>query len=101
MTVPTEEEGRNLAQVLVEERLAACVQVIGPMRSTYRWQGSVETSDEYLCIAKTTAVLFDSLESRVRALHPYEVPELVAVPIAAGSEKYLAWLESSVSRPES
>ncbi len=100
-TVPTEKDGRRLAQALVEERLAACIQVFGPMQSTFRWQGRVETAAEYLCLIKTTTAAFDRLKDRVRALHPYDVPELIAVPITAGSEEYIAWLRSSTGHTES
>jgi periplasmic divalent cation tolerance protein len=101
MTVPAEQDGRRLAQALVEEKLAACFQILGPMQSTFYWQGKVETAAEYLCLIKTTSDAFDRLKDRVKALHPYDVPELIAVPITAGSEEYVAWLKSSVSRPES
>ena len=101
ITVPNEQDGKRLAQTLVEEGLAACIQVLGPMQSTFRWQGKVETATEYLCLIKTTTSAFSRLRDRVKALHPYEVPELIAVPITAGSEEYIAWLESSVGRPES
>jgi periplasmic divalent cation tolerance protein len=92
MTVPTEAEGRRIAQVLVEERLAACVQMSGPIESTYRWQGRVEHSTERLCLVKTSRARFPALKRRVTELHPYDVPEIIAVPIAAGNGKYLDWL---------
>jgi uncharacterized protein involved in tolerance to divalent cations len=100
-TVPTKQDGKRLAQTLVEERLAACIQVLGPMQSTFRWQGKVETATEYLCLIKTTAAAFGRLRDRIRELHTYDVPELIAMPITAGSEEYIAWLESSVGHPES
>ncbi|UCG44511.1 MAG: divalent-cation tolerance protein CutA [candidate division WOR-3 bacterium] len=101
MTVPTGQDGRRLAQALVEEKLAACIQVLGPMQSSFHWQGKVEIAAEYLCLIKTTSDAFDRLKDRVKELHPYDVPELIAVPITAGSEEYIAWLKSSVSGPES
>lgn len=81
-----------IARALVDERLAACVQVLPGLRSTYRWQGAVEQADEVLLVAKTSADRFDALAARVRALHPYELPELVAVEAAGGLAPYLAWV---------
>ncbi len=82
----------NIARTLVEERLAACVQVIGPIRSTYRWQGKVEKAEEWLAIAKTTQDLYPRLEATIKKLHTYEVPEILAVPVVAGNPDYLNWL---------
>ena len=81
-----------IARVLVEERLAACVQVLAGMRSTYRWAGAIEQADEVLLVAKTRDDRLDALIARVRALHPYELPELVAVEAAGGLAPYLAWV---------
>jgi periplasmic divalent cation tolerance protein len=92
-------DAARIARILVERRLAACVQVSGPVRSTYRWQGRVETAREWLCSMKTTRSRFRELAAAVAELHPYETPELIAVPLATGSRKYLGWLSSSV-RPE-
>lgn len=83
----------------MEERLAACAQVVGPVASTYRWQDRVETATEWSCHLKTTAACLPGLVSRIRALHPYEVPEIVAVPITAGDPAYLQWIEASVIAP--
>jgi periplasmic divalent cation tolerance protein len=83
----------------VEERLAACAQVLGPLTSTYRWQGAVETADEWYCHLKTTAERWPALEARLRALHPYDVPEIIALPIAAGSRAYLDWITAE-TRPD-
>jgi periplasmic divalent cation tolerance protein len=85
-------EGDRLARALVEERLAACVNRIAPVQSVYRWDGKVEQSEEQLLIIKTQRELFTALEKRVRELHSYAVPEIVALPIIAGSEAYLRWL---------
>jgi periplasmic divalent cation tolerance protein len=79
--------------------LAACVQVIGPISSTYRWQGAVETSQEWLCLAKSRRDLYGPLEEAIRRLHPYQVPEILAIPVLAGGESYLAWLDASVLPP--
>ena len=96
-TVPTREVADQIAASLVQQRLAACVQVIGPISSTYRWQGAVETGQEWLCLAKSRRNLYPQLEEAIRRLHPYEVPEILAVPLVAGSAAYLAWLDASVS----
>jgi len=85
-------EGDRLARTLVEERLAACVNRIAPVHSVYRWNGKVEQSEEQLLIIKTRRDLFTALEKRVRELHSYSVPEIVALPIVHGSEAYLRWL---------
>ena len=98
-TVATEEQAGAIAGLLVEQRLAACVQVIGPMTSHYRWQGKIEAAGEYLCLAKSRAALYSEIEAAIKAIHPYEVAEIVAVPIIAGSREYLAWLTAAVKEP--
>ncbi len=80
----------------MEERLAACAQVVGPVSSTYRWQGEVETASEWYCHLKTTAARVPALISRVRELHPYQTPEIIAVAVAEGDARYLKWIEESV-----
>ncbi len=95
-TWPDEAAAREAAAALVAERLAACAQVHGPLSSTYRWQGAVEDATEWFCTLKTTLARFPALEQRIRQLHSYEVPEIVATPIALGSAAYLAWVEESV-----
>lgn len=92
-TTARKQEAQQIAQTLVEERLAACVQILGPITSTYRWQGAVETSEEWLCLIKTRQELYLPLEAAIRRIHPYDVPEILAVPVVAGSESYLAWLK--------
>jgi periplasmic divalent cation tolerance protein len=96
VTVPNEETATKLAEALVGEKLAACVNVLDGVRSIYRWKGAVERDDELLCICKTTRDGFEKLRARVVELHPYEVPEVVALPIEAGHTPYLAWLTASV-----
>ena len=91
-TTETEQQARAIAEALVQRRLAACVQVIGPMRSIYRWQGAVEQAEEWLCTAKTRASLFAQVEAAVGKLHSYDCPEIIAVPIVDGSTAYLKWL---------
>ena len=98
-TVATEKEAEAIAGLLVEQRLAACVQVIGPMTSHYRWQGKIETAGEYLCLAKSRATLYPEIEAAIKSIHPYEVAEIIATPITAGSKEYLAWLAAEVKEP--
>jgi periplasmic divalent cation tolerance protein len=92
MTAANGEEATRLAEMLVGAHLAACVQILPEMESVYRWQGKIERQSEVLLIAKTTRGKFDDLEREVRALHSYDTPEIVAVPIVAGSAPYLDWL---------
>ena len=92
-TTARRDEADRIARELVEKRLAACVQIVGPITSTYRWQGKIETDKEWQICCKTRGELFAQVEAAIRSLHPYDVPEILAVPIAAGSERYLAWLD--------
>jgi periplasmic divalent cation tolerance protein len=95
-TAGSEEEAGRIASALVERRLAACVQVVGPIVSRYRWQGAVEEEREWQCLAKTTGAAYERVEAAIRELHSYEEPEIVATPIVAGSSGYLAWIEENV-----
>jgi len=95
-TTARREEAEAIARALVEERLAACVQILGPITSTYRWKGAIETSEEWQCWAKTHRDLYEKIEQAIRRLHSYEVPEIIAVPILAGSESYLTWLDEEL-----
>jgi periplasmic divalent cation tolerance protein len=88
---------RQAARTLVEERLAACANIVPQVESIYRWQGKIESSAEVLVIFKTTCERYPAFEQRLRTLHPYEVPEIVALDIAAGLPAYLAWAAESVS----
>jgi len=97
-TVASVEEAGAIAGLLVEKRLAACVQVIGPVTSRYRWQGKIETAGEYLCIAKSRAGLYSEIEATIKAIHPYEVAEIISTPIIGGSKEYLAWLDAEIAR---
>ena len=98
VTTASAEEGSRLGRALVDERLAACANVIGPIRSIYRWQGAVEDADEHLVLLKARAADVPALETRVRALHSYDVPEVLALPVTAGSAPYLAWLADATER---
>ena len=100
MTAASSEEAGQLADMLVNRRLAACVQILPEMESVYRWQGKVERQPEVLLIAKTLNSKFADLEKAVRALHSYETPEIIAIPLTAGSAPYLKWLGASTSEPE-
>jgi periplasmic divalent cation tolerance protein len=92
-TVPAEgDHAMRLARGMVEERLAACVNALGPMRSIYRWQGAVSDDQEIQLLIKTRRERFEALVSHIRARHPYSEPEILALPIATGSASYLAWL---------
>jgi periplasmic divalent cation tolerance protein len=95
-TVSSIEEGRRLARLLVERRLAACVNLIPGLTSIYRWQGAVEEAAEILLVMKTSAEQLPALEAAVRELHSYEVPEFVALNVESGSQPYLEWLLGSV-----
>ena len=95
-TAGSEEEAEGIAAALVERRLAACVQVIGPISSHYRWQGEIERAREWQCLAKTEAAHYDELEATIRELHSYDEPEIIATPIVAGSAGYLDWLSQSL-----
>ena len=95
-TVATRADAERIGAVLVAERLAACVQVAGPIASTYRWRGAVEQATEWYCHCKTTRARYPALEARVRELHPYDTPEIIALPIVAALPAYLAWIEESV-----
>jgi len=99
VTVGSVDEGERLAEALVEDRLAACVNRVKAVRSVYRWQGKIERSDEELLIVKTRRDLFAQVQEKVQRLHSYAVPEIVALPILAGSESYLRWLEEQLSQP--
>ncbi|HEY6986342.1 MAG TPA: divalent-cation tolerance protein CutA [Rhodanobacteraceae bacterium] len=92
-TCPDAAIAARLARTLVDERLAACVNVIGGVVSTYRWQDAVHVDDEVLLVIKTTADRLDAMQSRLAALHPYEVPEMLAIAPSEGAAPYLAWLE--------
>jgi len=95
--VPDRSSADKIAGLVVEKRLAACAQVIGPITSTYWWEGKIETAAEWLCLIKTTRRCYDPLEQAIRGVHPYQVAEIVALPLVAGSASYLAWVDAEVS----
>ena len=95
-TTSREADAERIARTLLEGRLAACVQIAGPVTSLYWWKGVLETSEEWLCSIKTGEAQYAALEKAIRKVHPYEVPEIVAIPIVAGSKDYLKWLQGEL-----
>ena len=95
-TAGSQEEARKIAEALVEQRLAACVNIVPGMDSVYRWQGRVETAAEWLLVMKTTAAVFPSLREALRKLHSYDVPECLMLAVEDGDDAYLAWIGESV-----
>lgn len=98
-TTETEADAERIARSLVEARLAGCVQIAGPITSIYRWKGKIETAGEWLCLIKSREDLYGAIEQAIRSLHPYETPEIIAVPITAGSRAYLDWLNGELAAP--
>lgn len=96
-TAPDADSGARIARALVEERLAACVNLVPAVRSIYRWQGAVEEQTEVLLVIKTRAERVEALAARLRALHPYELPELMALPVAGGLPAYLDWVAAEAA----
>jgi periplasmic divalent cation tolerance protein len=91
-------DAERISQILVDRRLAACVQVAGPIQSTYHWQGRVETAEEWQCVAKTSLDRFEELRQAVISAHPYDVPEIIATPIVTAHQPYLDWMQHELSR---
>jgi len=91
-TLPAEALAARIAEAAIERNLAACAQVQGPIKSTFRWQGAIDHATEWYCHLKTTEDRFAALESVIVSLHPYEVPEIIAIPVVAGHAPYLKWL---------
>jgi periplasmic divalent cation tolerance protein len=96
-TLPDREQATRLARALVEERLAACANLVPGLTSVYRWQGAIQQDEEVLLLVKTTQAVYTRLEQRIRALHPYELPEIIAVPIQTGQADYLKWIQESLT----
>ena len=95
-TCAVESDAERMARALVDGRLAACVNVVPGVRSFYHWKGETQSSQEFLLIVKTSRDLFGALRAEMEKLHPYELPELLALPVVAGSENYLGWLHSNL-----
>jgi len=96
-TAGSKEEAERIARSLLEKRLAGCVQVAGPISSAYWWKGAIETAEEWLCLIKTRRALFAEVEEAIKTAHSYETPEIVALPIVAGSRPYLDWLADTLA----
>lgn len=96
-TFATREDALRIGSALVEERFAACINILPPMQSIYRWKGQIEDSEEILALFKTTQERFVSLRNRIKELHPYETPEIIVVPVIEGLAGYLAWIREQVS----
>jgi periplasmic divalent cation tolerance protein len=94
-TTEKKDTAEEIAQKVVAKRLAACVQIVGPIISTYWWHNKIEKSKEWLCLIKTKKELYNELESTIIEMHPYEVPEVIALPLVTGSKDYLKWLEDN------
>lgn len=98
-TVETATDAERIANALLTQRLAACVQIVGPITSRYWWQGTIEQATEYQCLIKSRHDLFAAVEAAIVAVHPYQIPEILATPVTAGGAGYLAWLTAEL-RPE-
>ena len=97
--VPDRAVATNLARVLLEQRLAACVNIGAPVESIYHWRGRIETATEVQVVIKTRSPLYSNVEDVIRKIHPYDTPEVIAIPVAAIDARYLAWLEGETRRP--
>lgn len=95
-TCAAEADAERIARALLDARLAACVNIVPGLRSFYRWKGEIESAAEFMLIVKTSRDLFPALRTEIEKLHPYEVPELLALPVLAGAENYLSWLEANL-----
>jgi periplasmic divalent cation tolerance protein len=95
--IGSKEDAQKVANAIVEQRLAACVQIIGPITSTYWWQGAIETAEEWVCLIKTRQDLYERVEQAIRENHPYDEPEILALPVLAGSKSYLQWIVSETT----
>ena len=95
-TVEHKADAEKIAKGLVEKRLAACVQILGPLTSYYHWQGKLDSAAEYLCLIKSRDDLFSLLETEIISMHPYDVPEILAMPITKGGKDYLNWLAAEL-----
>jgi len=97
-TTASQKEAEKIARALLEAKLAGCVQIVGPISSTYWWQGVIESAQEWLCHIKTSLQLYPQVETAIRRLHSYQVPEILALPVVAGNPDYLRWLEDELSK---
>lgn len=98
ITTSSREEAERIVAAVVEKRLVGCAQIVGPVTSTYWWQGKIERAEEWLCLMKSRSDLYPELEATIHSLHSYQVPEILAMPVTMGSAKYLKWLEDVLKR---
>ncbi len=96
-TTGSEEEAEKVSEELIEQNLGACVQVYGPIKSTYPWKGQIESSEEWMCFIKTSSDKFSAVEEKIKEIHSYENPEIIALPIINGSQEYLEWVDENLS----
>ena len=96
ITTESKEEAEKISREVVEKRLAACTQIVGPIKSTYRWKEKIQEEEEWLCIMKSLKDLYEQLEKAIKEIHPYEVPEILAIPVVAGNQGYLEWLNKEL-----
>jgi len=97
-TFEKREEAERIARLLLQKRLCACIQIIGPIKSLYLWKGKEEESEEWLCLMKTSSELYKEVETLLLKEHSYEVPEIIALPIVRGSPSYIKWLEEELAK---
>jgi periplasmic divalent cation tolerance protein len=99
-TTGRRQDAERIAQVLVQKRLAGCVQLIANVASTYWWKGKIEKTEEWLCLIKSEKTLYEQVEKVIKEIHPYEIPEITAVPIVTGSKEYFRWLDQELRQSE-
>jgi periplasmic divalent cation tolerance protein len=97
-TFDKREEAERISRLLLQKRLCACIQIIGPIKSLYLWKGKAEEAEEWLCLMKTSSQLYKEVEALLLKEHPYEVPEIIALPISIGSPFYMKWLEEELAK---
>ncbi len=100
ITAGSKDEADRIATAILEDRLAGCVQVIGPITSRYWWEGKIEVAEEWLCLIKSHTDLYPQLEAKIRASHSYQVPEVLCMPVEAGNQAYLDWLSGELRRAD-
>ncbi|HID47587.1 MAG TPA: divalent-cation tolerance protein CutA [Methanothermococcus okinawensis] len=98
ITVPNVEVGEKIGHTLIKEKLAVCINITSEVKSIYFWKGNIEEDREHLLVVKTRRDRFESLEKKIKEIHPYEVPEIIALPVILGSKDYLNWIEETLNR---
>jgi periplasmic divalent cation tolerance protein len=97
-TVNKKEDAEKIAKILIEKRLSGCVQIIGPIKSNYWWEGKIETAKEWLCFIKSKGNLYKEIEKSIKEVHPYKIPEIIAISVVNGYKKYFKWLEVEIKK---